>query len=262
MTFTAAADITTPTIQWQASANGGSSWINVSGATNPTFTATNLAGFENGWELRAVFTNYVGSATSTPAAITVTAPTTSVVLPSNNATSSGNQYLDAVASSGVTGVKYEVTGGSLSDSVIATATPTIYGWLASWNTTTVPNGTYTLQSLATSGGSLAQAQASPSVSTIRHRRRVSYCRRTMPRSSGNQYLDAVASSGVTGVKYEVTGGSLSDSVIATATPTIYGWLASWNTTTVPNGTYALQSVASYAGGVSGASAPITVSVTN
>ena len=39
LTFTAAADITTPTIQWQASVNGGASWINVAGATNPTFTA-------------------------------------------------------------------------------------------------------------------------------------------------------------------------------------------------------------------------------
>jgi hypothetical protein len=67
---------------------------------------------------------------------------------------------------------------------------------------------------------------------------------------------------VTMVKYEVSGGSLVDTVIATATPTIYGWLAAWNTTTVPNGTYALQSVASYAVGVSGSSAPITVSVTN
>ncbi len=51
-------------------------------------------------------------------------------------------------------------------------------------------------------------------------------------------------------------------MIATATPTIYGWLATWNTTTVPNGTYSLQSVASYAGGVSAASASITITVTN
>ena len=39
LTFTASADITTPTIQWQASVNGGGSWINVSGATNPTLTS-------------------------------------------------------------------------------------------------------------------------------------------------------------------------------------------------------------------------------
>jgi hypothetical protein len=51
-------------------------------------------------------------------------------------------------------------------------------------------------------------------------------------------------------------------VIATATPTYYGWLAQWNTTTVPNGTYTLQSVASYGGEVSGTSTPITVTVHN
>ena len=50
---------------------------------------------------------------------------------------------------GVTKVVFEMSGGTLSDQVIATATPTIYGWLAQWNTTTAPNGTYTLQSVAT-----------------------------------------------------------------------------------------------------------------
>lgn len=53
-------------------------------------------------------------------------PSTFVVIPSNNATVSGtSQILDAGASSGVTQVQYEITGGSLNDSVIATATPTI-----------------------------------------------------------------------------------------------------------------------------------------
>jgi hypothetical protein len=159
-------------------------------------------------------------------------------------------------------VKYEVTGGSLTDSVIATATPTIYGWIASWNTTTVPNGTYTLQSVATSGG---LSGTSPGI-TITVNNPPPTTSVVLPSNSatlsGNQNLDAVASPGVTRVQYEVTGGSLTNSVIATATPTIYGWLASWNTTTVSNGTYALQSVASYAGGVSAPSAPITISVTN
>jgi hypothetical protein len=35
LTFTASADITTPTIQWQASVNGGASWINLSGRRTP-----------------------------------------------------------------------------------------------------------------------------------------------------------------------------------------------------------------------------------
>ena len=261
LTFAASADITTPTIQWQASVNGGSSWINLPGATNPTFTTGTLTSFENGWEVRAIFTNYLGSATTGAAAITVTAPTTAVVLPSNGATVSGNLHLDAGASS-ASQVQYEVTGGSLSDAVIATATPTIYGWLASWNTTNVPNGTYVLQSVASSGG-LSGTSAGVTISVDNPPPATGV---VLPSNgatvSGNQYLDASASSGVTKVQYEVTGGSLSDAVIATATPTIYGWLASWNTTTVSNGTYALQSVASYAGGVSGTSAPVTITVTN
>jgi acetyl esterase len=80
--------------------------------------------------------------------------------------------------------------------------------------------------------------------------------------SGTQILDATASPGLTGVQYELSGGGLTDSVIATATPTIYGWLASWNSTSEPNGTYTLQSVASYQGGVSGTSPSITVMVAN
>ena len=78
--------------------------------------------------------------------------------------------------------------------------------------------------------------------------------------SGTQVLDASASSGVTQVQYELTRGSLTDSVVATASPTYYGWLANWNTTAVPNGTYTLQSVASYAGGVSGTKPGHTITV--
>ena len=89
-------------------------------------------------------------------------PSTSVLIPSNNATVSGARViLDAGASAGVTDVQFELTGGSLSDSVIATAVPTYYGWIAEWNSTTVANGSYTLQSVATEGGSKT---TSPSIS--------------------------------------------------------------------------------------------------
>jgi hypothetical protein len=164
LTFSASADITTPTIQWQASVNGGSSWINLSGATNPSLTSAPLSSFENGWEVRAVFTNYLGSATTSAATITVTPPTSSVVLPSNAATVAGNQYLDAVTSPDVTKVQYELTGGSLNDAVIATGTSTLYGWLAAWDTTTVPNGIYTLQSVASYAGGVSSASAPITIS--------------------------------------------------------------------------------------------------
>jgi YVTN family beta-propeller protein len=82
--------------------------------------------------------------------------------------------------------------------------------------------------------------------------------------SGTQFLDATASSGVTKLVYEVSGGpsDLSDVQVATGTATIYGWLAAWNTTSVHNGHYTLNSVASYGGGVTGTSAPITITVEN
>jgi hypothetical protein len=87
------------------------------------------------------------------------APTTTVISPSNGTTVSGTQGLDALASTGVTQVQYEITGGTLNHSVIATATATIYGWTASWKTTTTPNGVYTLQSVASYGGEVTGTSA-------------------------------------------------------------------------------------------------------
>ena len=66
LTFSAGASIETPTVQWQLSLNGGSSWGNLGGLTSPSFTTGPLTAFVNGWEVRAVFTNYLGSATTTP----------------------------------------------------------------------------------------------------------------------------------------------------------------------------------------------------
>jgi chitodextrinase len=80
-------------------------------------------------------------------------PTTSVVIPSNGAKVSGTTTLDASASN-ATSVEFWILGGSygLSGHLVGTATPTIYGWLDSWNTTTVPNGTYLLLSEAFGAG--------------------------------------------------------------------------------------------------------------
>ena len=75
---------------------------------------------------------------------------TRLLLPSNGAVLSGTQWLDVGASDppGITKVEFELSGDTQNDTVIATATPTIYGWLGAWNTTTVPDGTYTMQSMA------------------------------------------------------------------------------------------------------------------
>ena len=204
-----------------------------------------------------------GFFTSVPITYTVVTPTTTVVLPANDTTLSGSQYLDASASSGVTGVTYELSGNGLSDDVIATGTSTLYGWLAGWNTATVPNGTYTLHSVASYSGGVSGSSVPVTVTVDNPPPTTTV---VLPANdttlSGSQYLDASASSGVTGVTYELSGNGLSDDVIATGTSTLYGWLAGWNTATVPNGTYTLHSVASYSGGVSGSSVPVTVTVDN
>jgi alpha-tubulin suppressor-like RCC1 family protein len=72
--FSAAASGTpTPTVQWQVSVNGGSTWIDTA-VTSTTITGMPPAylGYMNGWEFRAVFTNGGGSATTTAATLTVT----------------------------------------------------------------------------------------------------------------------------------------------------------------------------------------------
>jgi hypothetical protein len=262
LSFTAAADITTPTVQWQVSVDAGTTWIDAGGPTTASITTAPLNAFENGWKIRAVFTNHLGSAATNAATITVLPPATSVVLPSNGATVSGSQYLDAIASPGTSQVEFQLSGNGLINDVIAVATPTVYGWLAGFDTTTVPNGTYSLQSVATAGGltgvspavTVTVNNAAPTTSVVLPSNGASV--------SGVQNLDATASTGVTKVTYELSGNGLTNYVIAKATPTLFGWLGQWSTTGVANGTYTLQSVASYAGGVSGTSPTVTVFVAN
>jgi hypothetical protein len=192
-------------------------------------------------------------------------PTITTIDPSNNSTVSGTQGLDALASAGVTQVQYELTGGTLNHSVIATVTsPSIYGWTADWNTTTVPNGVYTLQSVASYGGEVS-GTSPPITITVANPPTITIIKPSNDATlSGAQGLDALSSSGVSAVQYELSGGpsNLNDSVIVTLTsPGIYGWTASWDTTTVPDGAYTLQAVA-YSGGLSGTSPGINVTVNN
>ena len=202
---------------------------------------------------------------SVPISIAGDNPMTSVLIPSAGATVSGtSSRLDASASSppGIASVVFELSGGTLSDQVIAKGTATIYRWLNEWNTTTVANGSYTLQSVATDK---VDAQVTSSPVSIAVNNPAPTTTVLIPENGAavsgiSSLLDASGSANVVKVTYELTGGTLSDHVIATATPTIYGWLAEWNTTSVSDGTYNLQSVATYSGGVSGTSSSVTITV--
>jgi hypothetical protein len=76
---------------------------------------------------------------------------THLFIPANDATLSGNALLDASVRGyyfSVTKVEFYLTGASQHDTLIGTATRTYFGWEFRWNTTTVANGTYHLQSVA------------------------------------------------------------------------------------------------------------------
>jgi hypothetical protein len=196
------------------------------------------------------------------------APTTSVLLPSKGATISGGTWLDAAASSpvGIASVTFEVSGGSVSDQVVGSGVPTLYGYIGGWDATDVPNGTYTLQSVATdtSGVSTTSAPITVTVDNPPLQTTVLVPSNGETLSGSAAVLDASATgmSDVTRVQFVATGGSLSDQVVGTATLTLFGWIALWNTTGVANGTYTLESVATEVGGTTATSPPITVTVQN
>ena len=172
-----------------------------------------------------------------------TSPATSVLAPSSGATLSGHTTLDASASNANT-VEFVLSGGSYSNHVIGTATPTIYGWLYNWDTTTVPNGAYTLRSEAfNSTGSAFSPGVNVTVNNPPPPTTTVLAPSNGASLSGTgASLDASASN-ATRVEFLLFGGGYWGKVIGTATPTIYGWLFSWNTTSVANGSYVLASEA-------------------
>ncbi len=94
-------------------------------------------------------------------------PTTSIIIPSNGAKLSKTASLDATASN-ATSVRFLLFGGSYFGLVLGTATPTFFGWLYSWNTKTVPNGSYALFSQAFNAG--GSAVSAPTNITVKNRR--------------------------------------------------------------------------------------------
>lgn len=60
----------------------------------------------------------------------------------------------------------------------------------------------------------------------------------------------------------LSGGEYDKTVVGVTTISRAGWILLWNTTSVPNGTYRLQSLATNGFGVSAYSAAITITVDN
>ncbi len=136
-TFTAGASGNpTPTVQWQFSTDAGATWSDVVGANSTTLTVT-AAVADDGKRYHAVFTNAVGSATSTGATLTVLVPPPTVTTSGGTATfteDGGAVVVDngltlTVAAGQLTGATVQITGNlaSAEDLLLFTNTATITG---------------------------------------------------------------------------------------------------------------------------------------
>jgi hypothetical protein len=186
-------------------------------------------------------------------------PTTSVLAPAAGATLQGSTWLDAGATSqnAMASVKFEISGGSVSDDVIGTGTGTLLGYLFDFKTSGFPNGTYMLQSVATDDQGLSTTSTPVSITLENPPTTGVLVPSTGASLAGSTYIDATATN-ATSVQFLLFGGTygFNPPVVCTATLTLYGWLCDWNSATVPNGSYVLVSEASgstgttYSSGVS------------
>ena len=149
--FTAAASGTpAPTVQWQVSTDG-TNWSNVSGATSTTYTFTAALAM-SGNQYRAVFTNSVGSVTSTAARLTALTVPVVTASPASKSVVAGVSVAFTASAAGATSTQWQVSvkGGAYSNITGATST------------------TYTVTSAASLSGNMYRAvfsNASGSVAT-------------------------------------------------------------------------------------------------
>jgi hypothetical protein len=133
-TFTAVGHGTpAPTVQWEVSTDGGTTFTDIPGATSSTYTFTTVAG-DNGNQYQAAFTNGVGTVDSTPATLTLR---TLPVVTTNPVSASVHERAVATFTAAATsyptpGVQWQVsTNGGTSFSAIAKATGTTYSFTTS-----------------------------------------------------------------------------------------------------------------------------------
>ena len=162
-TFTAAASGTpAPTVQWQVSTNGGTSFSDMTGANSTTLTLTTALPM-NGNQYHAVFTNPSGNITTTPATLTVNVAPSITLQPSNQTVNAGQAATFTATASGTPAptVQWQVsTNGGTSFSDLAGASSTT---LSLTNTTASMNGNQYHAVFTNASGNVTTAAATLTV---------------------------------------------------------------------------------------------------
>jgi DNA-binding beta-propeller fold protein YncE len=90
----------TPTIQWQLSTDGGTTWNNIAGQTSATLTLTPTSLAQSTSQYRAICTNSAGSATSNAATLTVNTTPQVTTQPASTSVTAPNAAAFTTACSG------------------------------------------------------------------------------------------------------------------------------------------------------------------
>jgi hypothetical protein len=122
----------TGTYQWQLSTDGGSTWNNISGATNASYTFSGATTLMNGNQYRCTVTNSCGTTQSTAATLSVSASTQITQQPQSvSACVGGTQSFTVTATGGTISYQWQIStnGGSSWTNVpgAAAATYTLSG---------------------------------------------------------------------------------------------------------------------------------------
>jgi len=164
VSFTAAASGTpSPTVQWQVSTNGGSSYTPISGATSITYTFTPTAA-QSGSLYRAVFTNTAGTVATTAATLTINGPPVVTTNPSSQNVSAGQSVSFTAAASGAPPptVQWQVSAnGGSSYTLISGATSVNY----TFTPTAAQSGSLYRAVFTNTAGTVATTAATLTVNT-------------------------------------------------------------------------------------------------
>lgn len=164
-TFTASASGTpTPTVQWQVSTGGGT-FANIAGASSTTLMITATTASQNGNKYQAVFTNSVGSATTTAAPLTINFAPTITQQPTNQTVPAGNPASFTASANGnpAPTVQWQASAGGGAFTNIAGATSTT---LTLTGTTSAQNGNQYQAVFTNSVGTTTTTAATLAVTSV------------------------------------------------------------------------------------------------